>query len=351
MDSLRGLAAFAVAIGHSFYGFEGIGNKYYISLFLGRLPVIYFFILSGFVLSKSLSKEAVFGFREFIAYALKRAFRLYPVALMALLFGLATSYLSSTNIPDAISSEWLKHQLIHPQNLISSIASCVTLQAVGFDQPIWTIRVEFLCSLILPAFIILSRKSFYFTLIIPAFFGVLLKLNQAGGFAGDIGWAFAFFMGYLLSKSENTLQSLNRESSKVLLILVFLALLGFVGLGMDTIIGVMTMSVFMAVMIPCNWKELRSLLDIKPLREMGKISFSFYALHTPVMILCWKGMAFLCPETLRQGSPVMLGSLICILSITITMMAAVLMQRLLEVPMNNCGHRAARYLSRQRLGN
>jgi peptidoglycan/LPS O-acetylase OafA/YrhL len=303
LDSLRGLAALAVAIGHSFYGFEGIGNKYYISLFLGRLPVIYFFILSGFVLSKSLSKEAVFGSREFIAYALKRAFRLYPVALAALLFGLVTSYLSSANIPDAISSEWLKHQLIHPQNLISSITSCVTLQAVGFDQPIWTIRVEFLCSLILPAFIILSRKSFYFTLIIPAFFGVLLKFNQAGGFAGDIGWAFAFFIGYLLSKSENSLQCLNRESTQVLLMLVFLTLLGFVGLGMDTIIGVMTMSFFMALMIPCHCNGLRSLLDIKPLREMEKISFSFYALHTPVMILCWKGCGVSISKSLERRNP------------------------------------------------
>ena len=58
LDSLRGLAALAVALGHSFYGLEGIRNKYYISLFMGRLPVIYFFILSGFVLSRSISKEA-----------------------------------------------------------------------------------------------------------------------------------------------------------------------------------------------------------------------------------------------------------------------------------------------------
>jgi len=343
LDSLRGLAALAVAIGHSFYGFSGVRNEYYLSLFLGRIPVIYFFILSGFVLSRSLAFSRVGGEQGYVAYAVKRTFRLYPVALISLLFGLGVAGINATCIPQGIASEWLRNQLVTPLHLLQAFLGCMSLQGIGYNQPIWTIRVEIACSLMLPLMIFLSKKGRGWTIAIILGFGLLMKTHQAGGVVGDLGWGFAFFLGYLISRVEHHLACLNKESTQVLLILWIMVLIGFVGLGMDTVVGVLVMASFMAVMVPCHWPALRALLETKSLQRLGSLSFSFYAIHTPFMILCWKGLSLMCPMVLKRLEPLPGGFFMTIISVSGSLVLANVMSRFLETPSKRWGHRFAAF--------
>src|SRR5215469_805262 len=68
LESLRGLAAFSVVAYHA-YGMR------YDTAVTGLAPVVLFFVLSGFVLARSLQKNA-----SPLAFFRNRLFRLFPAA-------------------------------------------------------------------------------------------------------------------------------------------------------------------------------------------------------------------------------------------------------------------------------
>lgn len=83
LDALRGPAALAVALSHTLTAFSHTPFPLYVERLLGRTPVL-FFILSGFVLSRSLGNEGKLSKREVAAFLVRRFFRLYPVLLISL---------------------------------------------------------------------------------------------------------------------------------------------------------------------------------------------------------------------------------------------------------------------------
>src|ERR1700733_11347309 len=90
LHSIRGIAALVVAVGHAlvYYQtpqwFRAIGLT-----FNGRAAVVLFFVLSGFVLTKSLRSMPV-QLKPLSDYYIRRFFRLYPAlwfaSAMALLY-------------------------------------------------------------------------------------------------------------------------------------------------------------------------------------------------------------------------------------------------------------------------
>lgn len=84
LNSLRGISAILIAIGHYFY-FTGNGDKYPISFILG---VDFFFILSGLVLYNSLMKNNDDKIDKYVGKLIKgRFFRLYiPYAILGIIF-------------------------------------------------------------------------------------------------------------------------------------------------------------------------------------------------------------------------------------------------------------------------
>ena len=122
LDTLRGVAATAVALGHLGV-LAGLSSKYY-------LAVDFFLILSGFVLTHSYFLKREISLRD---YAVKRFFRMYPLHLATLLFWLVSAQFLSTELD---TESFLKHLFfIHnigfgPDQLV-------------FNFPSWTISVEF----------------------------------------------------------------------------------------------------------------------------------------------------------------------------------------------------------------
>ena len=125
LDTLRGLAALAVALFH-FSGGWG-----------GYLAVDFFLVLSGFVLSHSyLYKDADIDKVKFISH---RIARLYPLHLFTLIAFIAAYYFINKSFPT------------YPDGTIFALVQNLTLtqnigfnpSGISFNYPSWSISVEF----------------------------------------------------------------------------------------------------------------------------------------------------------------------------------------------------------------
>jgi len=107
LDSLRGIAALGVAFQHSWACFEFGKTKDYIYSLFGLSPVVFFFLLSGFVLSKSLDAEKGRTFSGVIGCYIRRIFRLYPAALVSMLISALIAFLALPSTDWSLFSDWL----------------------------------------------------------------------------------------------------------------------------------------------------------------------------------------------------------------------------------------------------
>ena len=192
LDGLRGIAALYVMIGHArFLLWEGYQhgyllhsnqystvNKmfmYFFSLFkYGHQFVLLFFVLSGLVIhlgfANKLAKdsECVFDFRKYIY---KRAKRIYPPFLFAILLTLLLDTLGkyygftiySGNTPNSLINTNVgtsNHQLT---TLIGNIFFLYTnyVPLFGTNGPSWSLKLEWWFYLCYPFFLILSRTNIY----------------------------------------------------------------------------------------------------------------------------------------------------------------------------------------------
>ena len=116
LDALRGIAAFVVLVGHSrwllwegfssgyllhqsSYTFFEKASVYFLSLFkFGHKAVMFFFLLSGFVIHLKYSKniaERLNSTFSFLPYIKNRFKRIYPPLLFALLLTFILDFLGS----------------------------------------------------------------------------------------------------------------------------------------------------------------------------------------------------------------------------------------------------------------
>ena len=183
LDGIRGVAAFAVVIHHFLLAFymahysfdEGASHlhnwdvKYGRSLYSvftnGNFCVFIFFVLSGFVLSRSyfngLSVEAL------ISGAQRRFLRLYiPVAATILLSFVMLKMHMFYNRPVSVianSEWWFKDQWAFP-NPWEQLFQCLVYKTMfvsdgTFDTSMWTIAIEFYGSLFVFGFLALTHGT------------------------------------------------------------------------------------------------------------------------------------------------------------------------------------------------
>jgi len=180
--SLRGIAAIFVVIFHAMQTFKigGVDPNYFqfprtwsLSLFIdealiflsnGGAAVTFFFVHSGFVLSLSLDKafERSNGTARtlIIAFYVKRFFRLFPIIFASTLLGYAALSAVYTVQPAAITSNWFKlfYAVAGPSpRLTDALRSAITV-GNEFNHFAWSIRVEFLASILMPAVYLAARQ-------------------------------------------------------------------------------------------------------------------------------------------------------------------------------------------------
>jgi peptidoglycan/LPS O-acetylase OafA/YrhL len=181
LESLRGIAALIVAMSHcgpwqwKDYGildeqvrscqFFNVGlGKLYSSIFNGEIAVIFFFVLSGFVLARSARREAVLDLRWTLKFILRRFLRIYPSVFVCLMvFAIAHLIASSTGAELTSRVSTFQYFIEH-----------MVFYRVDLNVVLWTMRLELLA---IPVLLLSSLWIRQNQLILVVCLGTLLLLS------------------------------------------------------------------------------------------------------------------------------------------------------------------------------
>lgn len=271
LDGLRGVAAMTVMLGHL------SSHSAHIGIF-----VDFFFVLSGFVLTKQIDSKATFRKRRFI---INRIIRFYPMLIGVILFVAISENL-----------EILRNYLeIETHPVYFYIGSLFLIQIVyspiiELNSPLWSLSAEFWINII--AIFIVTKKQVLFFIwfgLFVYFAGIILSfyLNlswQPWMYTFAIGRAMTgFFLGRLLGMLENS-QFNPRNFAYILLLILLLVLVAFYESKY------VILYIFGA---PISFLFIREILKIDERNVpnfvlyissyIGKISFGVYIWHYAIM--------------------------------------------------------------------
>jgi len=329
IESLRGIAALTV-VGYHVHGqMPAIASSGWLDWFLYRLlggafngigAVVTFFVLSGFVLARSLDSNS-----EPFRFLSNRFFRLFPaamlvVALLTLLhwqFGFFVGYEASFTPADVILN------LLMIKSDINGVMWSMTVECAATPLillSVWIFRRH-------------GEKALWLLIAIlfaPSSWGPYAHL--LGGFT-NLAPLYAFVVGVLIHCRGGLLRPFDHRplTSAIIAIATFC----FCGTRTQSALVLMLECISAATTIAliayCPAMPLFKPLDARLARFYGRISYSFYLMH-PLGI----ALTFRCrvPQALDAlGVPISL-SVVCatLAAILITTPAAYLSWRFIEVP-------------------
>lgn len=189
LDSLRGLAALVVLVGHArwllwegysegyklhpdSYSVIGKISVYFLSLFsFGHQAVMFFFVLSGFVIHLKYSKNIVqkndpaFHLGTYIK---RRIARIYPPLILSLILTFCldllgaylgfTIYASDTNNALISSNIFFDHSI---SSFLNNLFLNPDSKAFGSNSPIWSLKLEWWFYLLFPLFLLFNKRGVY----------------------------------------------------------------------------------------------------------------------------------------------------------------------------------------------
>jgi peptidoglycan/LPS O-acetylase OafA/YrhL len=302
LDSLRGLAALTVFIGHSIGTLINLKVLNQITptpfsiFYNGYAGVMFFFVLSGFVLSLPfVNGDKPLSLTTFYT---KRIFRIYPAFIVAIILSLVLKAFVYDKYVTAGPDLWVKQYWAWDWNNTSFKQILHTFLIIGpdfktrlIDPPIWSLMVEVKMSVVLPFFILLvSRCNGMVNVIL--FFVLSALAYRYTGLQVSI-----FYLGVMLAKYKTYLLNIvNSWSVTVMLIvgvvscLVYNAGLEFLNYHATSYYVVFSNylpaigSCFIILIVLANDKIGR-VLTHRVFVFFGTISYSFYLLHFPMLIV------------------------------------------------------------------
>lgn len=343
LDSMRFAAAIVVVYQHC-VSIHPVNGRLPVALsgFLNATSAVaFFFVLSGFVLHLSLRGRNV-GFRTFVAFLVKRVFRLYPLFWVALLFGGAVLWLLPlADIPAIRASEYTAttvsgrnhHDLQQWLMQITLIAPWVDNEFVL--PPMWTLAAEMRISLLFPLLsVAMGWAGRWWALLFTA--GLFLICPILGELiVATLKVVPLFALGVLLTFF---LQAKGGWVKTVALFVVGLALystapfLGRQAMGATGHLYLGGLGSAMIILAAVQSRRLSTLLSIPRIAFLGESSYGTYILHYPFMLVA--AFAF------RDHEPN--GWLFFGTVLTFTVATSVLSYRIVEFPMIQAGRALAR---------
>ena len=302
LDSLRGIAALIVVFHHLDNILDEDGSNKLLGpifhgsplriLVLGRFAVMLFFVLSGFALSISITKNF-----DYWTYLLRRLCRLMiPCIAGILLAAVACFFVAPTPIPAL--GNWFNH-LVWNEPLtwgliIRHIVMTGTQPDTSLVNVLWSLVIELRISLIFPVLYFLSKKKTWAAAVAAVAMYVLfrylvIKSNNYVPFFNrnwiealeNIGYYIPFFIAGIIAR-EN-IDAIRRFVAKLHKVLVFLALLialRIVESGVDIQIGI---GAFAIIILCVSAPYISKGLSMKPFEWLGKVSYSLYLVHLTLL--------------------------------------------------------------------
>ncbi|PEW97824.1 acyltransferase [Bacillus cereus] len=371
LDSLRGIAAIIVLLGHFLALFPILGKKvmystfgtYFSILWQGHSAVIIFFVLSGFVLSLPFYKGTEFNY---LKYLIKRVCRIYIPYIMILFIAIGIKlgiHSKIGTIPGLV--QWGSWNIeVSFNRVIDHILFLREFNSDAFIMVIWSLVHEMRISIVFPLIIfLLLRVNWKVSIGIAMFLsviGYLLMKNIPSEFNMPVStnyfitlhYSSMFIIGALLAKNREYLVS-KIINSKVKYILLPLGLLFFsypripfmllskligeidYGLYLIIIDWYICFGAVLIILSALSSKLFSKLLLIKPVQFIGEISYSLYLVH-PIVLL----------TTVHIFYGKISVPLILLISFLFTMFVSVLCYKFIEIPSIKIGRKLATKNSR-----
>ena len=357
VESLRGLAALAVCFTHSLgiYRIDenpGIWNvpiwhqsfwaavlDLLNALFNPHAAVILFFILSGYVLAQSLGQGKAMTGKSVLGFYLRRAFRILPMMWVSLVFAYALLQINHS-VADTLVSVYWPNTFGHPV-LFSDLLRNFALVDFKASPVTWTMRVELLGSLFMPAlFFYYSRTGRPLQWAMLAVLGSVAYLGKS-----DFQYLLCFYVGTLLTDTRVIAASAGFAvplvCAGVLIGTMFRLWIGaqthptLINLG-ETIAAAMVLAGVLAA-----GATRFGFLETGPCRLVGRLSYSLYLLHMPILGVC--AIAAFALEIYPTLSGPAANTLLFIVSVAITLACSAVTYRWIEKPAIALGKRATSF--------
>ena len=299
LDGIRGGAAFSVFVAHCIEMLPMGGlTPLWVHLlekvkWLAVPAVDTFFVLSGFCLMYSVERKPINAINasQFIT---KRILRIYPTYLAAVLLAFLARQLVRTGDLHPAISEWFQRYwsgTITLQDMVDHLVLILPFNSSKLNPVIWTLSVEMRMSLVFPAIAWLlnadSKAKGGIALLVVCVLVIGLSVSfliYLPLFA--LGAAVAKHRDLLLRRVPRSLwvSGLILGGAGLTLVLVrstiwpeIMAQARFVHLG----IGLF--SAYLILLSTSN-PRLNALLRCVPMLFLGKISYSFYLIHFPLLL-------------------------------------------------------------------
>jgi peptidoglycan/LPS O-acetylase OafA/YrhL len=357
LDSIRGLAALAVLLGHTTAAF--VWPDYTLAwsrvpiinaMFDGRSAVTMFFVLSGFVLSRPYLEISVPGQparRLFLlTFYLRRFTRIWiPWFCAFALSAVARAYLFHTQVTQPPASDWRDafwHYHLSVSDVLRQCAFLVHDSTQTLLPQDWSLGSELKGSALIPFLVFVARKDVRWFAPLGILFLIFLPAGQL---------YVSFVLGVALAKYYPALELKLRSLSllsKIGILTVGIVLYGnrAVANYFWAVHGTIDKAVWTICSVGCvlilaaslSSKRIQSKLNLPPVLFLGRISFSFYLLQF-IVILCALPPFIQLLNGWGIQNPWALLPLSVAASVFITTVAAALMYWTVEVPTIQLGHR------------
>ena len=355
LDGLRFLAASVVLIGHCFNVFElpgslerSIRSSPLALLINGYGAVHLFFVLSGFVLAGSADRlREGFGLLQFY---LRRVLRIHP----PFVFALATAWLMSFAYDASLGAGVLSHYIQKRAAVHLPVEELLPLflypnAAKHQLGPAWTLTIEMNFSFLLPLMLWIGRRSHWSALIALS---ALAFLQRRWPYL-HLDYALFFSCGVaVFLERERLARWAQRVPAAAVPAIVVTGLFVFISPWLfdfvydpgfeESRLGWAASALGSAILLCCAlyFPAVNRFLSLSPLAYGGRISYSFYLLHYPVMILC--------SRTLRPPANWPDGIAFALSVFILTFLGAALSFRFVERPSIRLGNALCRALARRR---
>lgn len=365
LDSLRGLAALTVVIGHCLLIVDKSILPFYVRysplriLWSGHEAVILFFIISGLVLSKPYLDGRKFDYPSFI---LKRVTRIYIPYIVSIFFAIVMREFFFKNkgvngLGEWFDSKWTDS--VDLQVIVNHLLLIGDFDTSNLNTVIWTLVHEMRIAFFFPLILFMVRRfnwriSIIASVVLSAIgmlnhlFGLQPGLGYRNSYFDTVHYSIFFIFGSLIAKHLNKLismyKSLTRNKKLLLIGVTFIfytygqAIYYVLELPIKDFIveWVVGIGGILLVILALTSSIFQKVLSTRLMNGIGSLSYSIYLYHITVLF------SFI--YALYNILPIWIIILIAIL---FTFIVATISYRLIELPSIKLGKFLAKRLTTQ----